>query len=145
MNEASGRLYHCLRCRCQVVICSHCDHGNIYCGSRCSGNARSERRKLVSQSYQSSLRGRQKNAARQASYRIRQMEKVTHQGSLDLPLNDLLSSPPEGPADPAIPKVKKMDSCFFCNKHLHPALRIDFLNRGTRRIMAMGPVFPSGP
>jgi len=145
MNETTGRLYQCSRCLCQVVICSHCDRGNIYCGTRCSGNARSDRRKLVSQRYQSSLRGRQKNAARQASYRMLQMKKVTHQGSLDLPSNDLLSPPPEGPADPAIPKVKKMNSCFFCNKHLHPALRIDFLNQDARRITAFGPAFPSGP
>lgn len=148
MNEASGRLYQCHRCFCQVVICSHCDRGNIYCGTRCRGSARSERQKLAGQRYQSSSRGRQKHAARQARYRIRQIEKVekvTHRSSPDLPLNDLLSLPPEGHAGTAILNIKKMDSCFFCNKHLHPALRIDFLNRDTCRITALGPAFPSGP
>jgi hypothetical protein len=145
MSEASGRLYHCALCRCQVVICSHCDRGNIYCGSRCSGQTRLARQKLASQRYQSSLRGRQKNAARQASYRIRRIEKVTHQGSHPLPPSDLLSPPPEGSGDSVIPKVKEMDSCFFCKKRLRFGLRMDFLNRDTRRIVISGPAFPSGP
>ena len=38
--QSSARLFNCARCRCQVVICSHCDRGNIYCGKRCSETAR---------------------------------------------------------------------------------------------------------
>jgi len=28
--QSSARLFNCARCRRQVVICSHCDRGNIY-------------------------------------------------------------------------------------------------------------------
>ena len=38
--QSSARLFNCARCRCQVVICSHCDRGNLYCGKRCSQAAR---------------------------------------------------------------------------------------------------------
>lgn len=145
MKETSGRLYCCARCLCQVLICCHCDRGNIYCGAHCANSTRSERQKLAVKRYQSSPRGRQKNAARQASYRIRQMKIVTHRGSLPLPPNVLLSSLPEGPADPAVLTIKKMDSCFFCNKRLHPALRIGFLYRDTHRVTVLGPAFPAGP
>ena len=27
----SARLYNCVRCHCQAIICSHCDYGNRYC------------------------------------------------------------------------------------------------------------------
>ena len=38
--QSSARLFNCARCRCHVVICSHCDRGNIYCGGRCSQRVR---------------------------------------------------------------------------------------------------------
>ena len=34
--QSSARLFNCARCRRQVVICSHCDRGNRYCGKRCA-------------------------------------------------------------------------------------------------------------
>jgi len=40
--QSSARLFNCARCRRQVVICSHCDRGNIYCSKRCSQTARRE-------------------------------------------------------------------------------------------------------
>ena len=43
--QSSARLFNCARCRCQVVICSHCDRGNIYCGKRCSQTARRQSRR----------------------------------------------------------------------------------------------------
>ena len=63
--QSSARLFNCARCRCQVVICSHCDRGNIYCGKR----------------FQKSRRGRFAHAERQRRYRQRRRAKVTHQGS----------------------------------------------------------------
>ena len=86
----SARLYLCVRCRQQVIICSHCDRGNIYCPDGCSEQSRSEKQKEAAQRYQSTPNGRRLHAKRQQQYRQRQREKVTHQGSPDLIAYDLL-------------------------------------------------------
>jgi len=79
--QSSARLFNCARCRCQVVICSHCDRGNIYCGKRCSQAARRDSRRQASGRYQRTRRGRFAHAERQRRYRQRRRAKVTHQGS----------------------------------------------------------------
>ncbi len=78
---SSARLFNCARCHCQVVICSHCDRGNIYCGQRCSKTARNQSRRKASGRYQRTRRGRFAHAERQRRYRRRRRQKVTHQGS----------------------------------------------------------------
>ena len=40
MDDA--RLFLCVRCQCQVRVCSRCDRGQQYCGTHCSGLARGE-------------------------------------------------------------------------------------------------------
>ena len=85
-----ARLYHCARCRCQVVICRRCDRGNIYCFDGCADQARTESQRLAGQRYQSSLPGRHKHADRQRHYRQRLKAKVTHQGSPPIPADDVL-------------------------------------------------------
>jgi len=77
----SARVYLCARCRCQVLICSHCDRGQRYCAGGCAGAARRESLQGAGQRYQGSRRGRHRHAERQRRYRQRQREKVTHQGS----------------------------------------------------------------
>ena len=79
--QSSARLFNCARCRCQVVICSHCDRGNIYCGKRCSEIARRHSRREASGRYERTRRGRFAHAERQRRYRQRRRQKVTHQGS----------------------------------------------------------------
>ena len=78
---SSARLFNCARCRCQVVICSHCDRGNIYCGKRCAQAARRQSRREAGRRYQKTRRGRFAHAERQRRYRRRRRAKVTHQGS----------------------------------------------------------------
>ncbi len=56
--QSSARLFNCARCRCHVVICSHCDRGNIYCGKRCSETARRQSQREASGRYQRTRRGR---------------------------------------------------------------------------------------
>jgi hypothetical protein len=82
--QSRARLFNCARCRCQVVICSHCDRGNIYCGKRCAETARRQSRREAGRRYQRTYRGRFAHAARQRRYRQRRRAKVTHQGSLPL-------------------------------------------------------------
>ena len=75
------RLFNCARCACQVVICSHCDRGQIYCADDCARAARKASLNQSGQRYQARRSGQLKHAARQARYRERQQQKVTHQGS----------------------------------------------------------------
>ena len=87
----SARLFLCVRCCAQVLLCSHCDHGQVYCTRACSFAARRERRRHTAKRYQDSRCGRLKHAARTASWRKRRrslrqagaaidIDKVTHQG-----------------------------------------------------------------
>ena len=41
--EPTGRFFLCERCRAQVLICSGCDRGQIYCTEACSAAARAPR------------------------------------------------------------------------------------------------------
>jgi hypothetical protein len=92
----SARMFLCARCRQQVLLCSHCDHGQRYCSRACSSASRRGQRRQSSQDYQRSARGRLKHAARTALWRRRcrarhpsgalgAANKVTHQGCLDGP------------------------------------------------------------
>lgn len=89
--DRAARLFLCARCRDQVLLCSHCDRGQQYCGRACSSVSRRERRRQTAQRYQSSRGGQLKHAARSASWRHRRrsqrragagddIDKVTHQG-----------------------------------------------------------------
>jgi hypothetical protein len=81
--QNTARLFTCARCRAQVLICSRCDRGHIYCGPRCSQQARRESLRAAGRRYQHSRRGRLTHAERQHRYR-RRPHKVTHQGSVPL-------------------------------------------------------------
>ena len=52
--ESVGRMFLCARCRERTVLCSSCDHGQIYCGQSCSSAARVEAQRSAGQRYQSS-------------------------------------------------------------------------------------------
>jgi hypothetical protein len=88
--DRAARLFLCARCRDQVLLCSHCDRGQQYCGRACSSVSRRERRRQTAQRYQSSRGGQLKHAARAACWRQRRrslrqasaggIDKVTHQG-----------------------------------------------------------------
>ncbi len=52
---SSARVFTCARCRRQVVICSHCDRGNRYCGPSCAHSARRHAQREAAQRYQLSL------------------------------------------------------------------------------------------
>ncbi len=135
--ENTARLFNCARCRCQVVICSHCDRGNIYCGRGCSYSARRESQRAAGRRYQRSRQGRFTHAARQRRYRARRQE-VTHQGSAALPPNASLD--PESRASPrqhiSSPVTHALGlRCHFCHRPCSPFLRRDFLHRCTPRLI----------
>jgi hypothetical protein len=77
--EGAARLFLCARCRVQVVICSCCDRGQIYCADGCAQEARHQAQRAAGRRYQASRRGRLAHAARSGRWRARQ-KNVTHQG-----------------------------------------------------------------
>ena len=75
-----ARMFLCGRCRAQVMLCSRCDRGNVYCGPDCATIRRRESLRAAGRRYQQSRQGRFAHAARSRRYRERS-RNVTHQGS----------------------------------------------------------------
>jgi hypothetical protein len=135
----SARIFNCARCHCQVIICSCCDRGNIYCGPTCASASRKESLQAAGERYQQTYRGRMNHAKRQKQYRERQVIKVTHLGSPIINNNDLL--PPN--VNESIDIVCNDEiRCHFCGCVCDSALRIEFLAQS--RTTTSG-VWPLGP
>ena len=133
----SSRLYHCIRCHAQVVICRRCDRGQRYCTTGCSKEARDLSCKRASKKYQATRAGRFNNAARQQHFRARQKQKVTHDSSIQIPLHDVLpprSSRPQNNEKP--PQIKTVLACHSCGQACDGFFRSDFL-----RTSLLKPVF----
>ena len=144
--DSSARLYLCERCRAQVIICSTCDRGQIYCGGVCSAETRRTSRQAAGRRYQSSRQGRFTHAGRQRRYRARQ-QKVTHQGSpppvsdavlpaglvvtvLECSLTEKRRSAPGFPGR----TVEAAPHCHVCGRPCPPFFRWEFLRiRQSRR------------
>jgi hypothetical protein len=150
----TARRYHCARCLQPVIICRHCDRGNIYCFNGCAVAANKERCQRNSKRYQCSAKGRRSNAARQRRNRLRkaleplngQMSKqqhdkpippgtepsptpfdppiVTHRGSVD--------EPGSAPLTPK-PQPLRVVYCNACQRVCSQAMRIDFLRTSHHR------------
>ncbi len=139
----TARLFHCVRCRHQVVICSHCDRGNIYCGRKCAQEARRESLRAAGRRYQRSRRGRLTHAERQSRYRNRR-KKVTHQGSSLPLLHDSLVdaskvSVRQNPRAVSPDKVR----CDFCGRLCSALVRLGFLRNRRRHANRQPIVRPS--
>lgn len=142
--HARGRFFLCARCRAQVLICSCCDRGNIYCEQDCAQTARCNAQREAGRRYQSSHRGRRKHAERARAYRARQ-KKVTHQGSLPQLSDDSVPKcapstvgAPSGPtaSTPKPPRSSPLQPpwrCHWCGRPCSPFLRTSFLRRGRGR------------
>jgi hypothetical protein len=89
-DARSARLFLCAGCRMQVLICSCCDRGQIYCAEGCAQRVRRRSQQCAGQRYQNSPAGRRRHAARQGRYRARD-KKVTHHGSPPPRPDDLLA------------------------------------------------------
>jgi hypothetical protein len=143
--DATGRFFLCARCRAQVLICSCCDRGNIYCEQDCAQRSRRESQRDAGRRYQSSHRGRRNHAARARVYRARQ-NNVTHQGSAQQTADDVMPkcaavevSAPSSPtaSTPQTPRsstpLQAPWHCCWCGRPCAPFVRMDFLRRGTGR------------
>ena len=157
--DRSARLFLCVRCRQQVMLCSHCDHGQVYCSPACSLAGRHEHRRHSAQRYQSSRGGRLKHAARTACWRRRRrclclastdadanadVNKVTHQGCPPMQADASLPACqtsnacesielPSSAADVvlpwATPPVWTAPRCGLCGCAVLPYVRLGWLHR----------------
>jgi hypothetical protein len=134
-EAVSGRLFVCVGCRCQVIVCSCCDRGQIYCDGGCASRARHQTLRAAGRRYEKTQRARQMHAARMGRWRARQ-EKVTHHGSPPPPADALL--PPvamratHDDASPADRRRPPGPHCHWCGRRCPPLLRQGFLRRRRR-------------
>lgn len=113
MRDVPARRFVCARCRAPVLVCSHCDRGQIYCATGCAPTARRQLQRDAGRRYQDSLRGRFNHAARTQRWRTRQAalamstsmpaaasaaQSVTHQGSPAPGSDAVLTIPSSMPA-----------------------------------------------
>lgn len=126
-----ARLFLCQGCRVQVLICSHCDRGHIYCAEGCAGKARLSSQREAGRRYQNSRHGRANHAARARRHRARK-NNVTHQGSAQDRSDGLL------PEDQAVAVAEPSSSggadrprwhCHRCGRRCPQLMRRDFLQR----------------
>jgi hypothetical protein len=150
----SGRLFVCVRCGCEVVVCSCCDRGQIYCGVDCARQARRQTLRGAGRRWQQTRRGRRMHAARMARYRAKlaqgsagvavgqpdetgPREIVTHHGSPAPPTGDLVAggatAMPRDDASLAELPGRAMTQCHWCGRCCLLPLRRGFLRRCDHR------------
>ena len=134
-EAASTRLFLCGRCRRQVLVCSGCDRGQIYCAGTCAQEARRGAQQAAGKRYQASRRGRFNHAARARRYRARH-KNVTHQSSQPQSSDGLLSAGSMATATkPSLANdfpPRTTWRCHWCGCQCSPFVRQGFLRR--RRI-----------
>jgi len=130
-GDMPGRLFLCRACREQVLICSHCDRGHVYCAKGCARQARCRSLREAGRRYQTSHRGRIKHAERARRYRARK-NTVTHQGSPPDRTKALLSDTSAAITrneEPTDRPGRSRWHCHLCRRHCPEFVRRDFLQR----------------
>ena len=117
MGDEPARRFLCARCRAPVLVCSHCDRGQIYCASGCAALARQQSQRDAGRRYQCTRPGRFMHAARTQRWRERQAllalplagsgmatpQSVTHHGSPAPASDAVLIAVPTPVAGAAVP------------------------------------------
>jgi hypothetical protein len=134
-GENVSRLFLCARCRCQVVICSRCDRGQIYCGPGCAQEARRCNQRKARARYQASVRGRKMHAQRSGRYRARHRRVTDHgsvqSGSLSQRAAPAVVTDAAARPDFAISPLRRT-SCHCCGKPVSVFLRQSHIRRPLR-------------
>jgi hypothetical protein len=142
--EPSHRLYNCLSCGVQVLICRWCDRGNVYCEGACAQTRRRECLRSAGRRYQDSFRGAVYHAARQRRWRRRRAEKVTHQGSAAPQGIATVTAPAADPEkDDAPDPVERCEaSLVWTSRPISPApvRRCRFCRRPLGNFTRLGPL-----
>jgi len=134
--KPSARLYSCQRCRIQVLICSYCDRGQIYCSDVCSQVARIDSCRQADKRYQRSFKGKLNHALRQSRYRARKREKVTDHGSRHSPQHALLASVKNKTNQTVANQTSTVLRCHFCMIEVSAWLRQAFSSHCSPRLLA---------
>lgn len=143
--EPKARLFQCHLCHTQVVICSRCDHGNVYCSDKCSTLARQRSLRAAGKRYQATVNGKRNHAARQARYEMKLTANLTHHGSLPLPLCASMQPLENNAKNPENDQQKIVLLCCCCHKPVSAWLRNDFLQRANRKKTFRLVVNPQAP
>jgi len=127
--EPTPRLFLCIRCHAQVVLCSGCDHGQIYCSEHCAHFARQQSLKLARLRYQHTFNGRRNHAACQARYRKKLKNKVMDHTYPPPPQRDVINLLEIKTEKTVKTQLKSSLTCCFCKKPVSDWLRKGFLRR----------------
>ena len=125
--KPTSRLFSCLLCFSQTVICSTCDRGQLYCSNACSAFARQQSCKRAGIRYQQTFKGKMNHALRQRRYRERLKQKVTHQGSITSTEDGLLLPVENKPEQSIEKQYDGPIKCSFCQNTVPLWLRSGFL------------------
>ena len=139
------RLFQCARCQTQSRVCSKCDRGQIYCSKVCAVFERKKSMRLAGIRYQLTFKGKRNHASRQALYRMRQSEIVTHQGSPPMPQHAPMNSLENEPEKTEIGHEKLVLTCSFCKKPISNWIRNDFLRRRHPHTSTRSPATSQAP
>ena len=123
----SARMFHCVRCHCQVMVCRRCDRGQVYCTTGCAEQARRASLRRAGKRYRLTRRARHANAARQQRFRMRQREKVTHHGSAMALRIALLRLARKNAQPHKRNRTHTAIFCHVCQRECDPFVRRDFL------------------
>ena len=150
----TARRYHCARCHQPVIICRHCDRGNIYCFDGCAKKANNERCQRNAKRYRRSAKGRRSNAARQRRNRLRKaLEQLNREASKQRHEKPIAPCPessitacdqpivthrgsvvePRGASLTFKPQQQHVVYCNACQRVCSEAMRIDFLRTSRHR------------
>ncbi len=134
--DSSCRLFLCVRCRCQTLVCRRCDRGQVYCGRDCALEARRCNQRGARARYQATVRGREMHAQRSRRYRARH-RRVTDQGLTRPRIADQPAAPAIGSAAAVRPAVVitplRRTSCRCCGNHVSDFVRLHPIRRPLRR------------
>jgi hypothetical protein len=144
-DHDAARLFLCVRCCSQVVLCSPCDRGQRYCSQACSKATRRDHQRDAGRRYQAGSEGRVKHVERSRRWRLSQKQKrhtvvedslqsVTHQGPHKP--DDAGSGAQALTSDREQPEQASQvihTHCWKCAAPLQPWLRQRFLRHGRRR------------
>jgi hypothetical protein len=149
VDEDSFRMFLCVRCRSQALVCRRCDRGQIYCTPSCAHDARRDHQREARRRHQATPRGRAMHAERNRQYRAR-ATRVTDQGPAPEPETGPWrglqgSAAPRDPSPSASPSAPRR--CHLCGRPAASFIRLSALRprrrRGKRRrIMRGGPCPP---
>ena len=131
-DEAVCRMFLCVRCRSQVLVCTPCDRGQIYCFGPCAQEARREKQREARRRHQATTRGRAMHADRNRRYRARRRCVTDHGPAKERKAASLLA--PRAPTDTVGPSFSRKFSgyrlCHRCGRSTSAFVRLDALRPG---------------